>query len=76
MYITQGLHRALQQKPQAVAVRFAGRERTYKEFTGRVARLAGALQALGMASATDIAAVLQELIDHLYLLEQSSERLR
>jgi acyl-CoA synthetase (AMP-forming)/AMP-acid ligase II len=55
MYITQGLHRALQQKPDAVAVRFAGRERSYKEFGARVARLAGALQALGMAPGDRVA---------------------
>ncbi|MES3021563.1 MAG: long-chain fatty acid--CoA ligase [Pseudomonadota bacterium] len=48
MYTTQGLHRALQQKPDAVAVRCAGRERSYKEFAGRVAKLAGALQSLGV----------------------------
>jgi acyl-CoA synthetase (AMP-forming)/AMP-acid ligase II len=48
MYITQGLHRALQQKPHAAATRFAGRERSYQEFVGRVAKLAGALQGLGM----------------------------
>ena len=55
MYMTQGLHRALQQKPQAVAVRFAGSERTCKEFAGRVARLAGALQSLGMAPGDRVA---------------------
>ncbi|SFI00232.1 Acyl-CoA synthetase (AMP-forming)/AMP-acid ligase II [Collimonas sp. OK307] len=55
MYITQGLHRALQQKPDAIAVRYAGNERSYKEFVERVARLAGALQALGMAPGDRVA---------------------
>jgi len=55
MYITQGLHRALQQKPDAVAVRFGGRERSYKEFVGRVARLAGALRTLGMEAGDRVA---------------------
>ena len=55
MYITQGLHRALQQKPQAAAVRFAGGQRTYGEFGERVARLAGALRALGMGDGDRVA---------------------
>ena len=48
MYLTQCLHRAVQQHPDRVAVRFGGRQRTFGEFVGRVARLAGALQGLGM----------------------------
>lgn len=55
MYITQGLHRALQQKPEAVAIRFAGHERTYKAFIERVARLAGALRSLGMETSDRVA---------------------
>ena len=48
MYLTQALHRAVQQHPDRVAVRFGSRQRTYREFADRVARLAGALQKLGM----------------------------
>ena len=48
MYLTQSLHRAVQQHPDRVAVRFGSRQRTYREFVDRVARLAGALQKLGM----------------------------
>jgi acyl-CoA synthetase (AMP-forming)/AMP-acid ligase II len=48
MYITQALHRALQLYPERTAVRFKDRQRTFREFADRVARLAGALQALGM----------------------------
>ena len=48
MYLTQSLHRAVQQHPDRVAVRFGGRQSTYREFVDRVARLAGALQKLGM----------------------------
>ncbi len=55
MYSTQGLHRAAQQQPDAIAVRFAGRARSYKEFGARVARLAGALQSLGMAPGDRVA---------------------
>ncbi|MDY0743316.1 long-chain-fatty-acid--CoA ligase [Paucibacter sp. R3-3] len=48
MYITQSLHRALQQHPERTAVHFGDRQQSFREFADRVARLAGALQALGM----------------------------
>ncbi|CAG9171144.1 Long-chain-fatty-acid--CoA ligase [Cupriavidus laharis] len=48
MYMTQALHRAVQQRPDQIAVRFGERTRTFREFADRVARLAGALQALGL----------------------------
>jgi acyl-CoA synthetase (AMP-forming)/AMP-acid ligase II len=48
MYLTQSLHRAVQQNPDRVAVRFGTRQRAFREFADRVARLAGALQKLGM----------------------------
>lgn len=48
MNITQGLKRSLQQTPDKTAVRYQGREWTFSEFGDRVARLAGALQDLGM----------------------------
>ena len=49
MYLTQALHRAVQQHPQRVAVRFGERKRSYAELIDRVARLAAALQRLGMS---------------------------
>ncbi|SEL47324.1 Acyl-CoA synthetase (AMP-forming)/AMP-acid ligase II [Variovorax sp. YR750] len=55
MYLTQGLHRAVQQRPDAIAVRFAGRARTFRDFAERVARLAGALQRLGMQAGDRVA---------------------
>ena len=48
MYMTQALHRAVQQRPDQIAVRFGDRARTFREFADRVARLAGALQGLGL----------------------------
>lgn len=48
MYLTQALHRAVQQKPGHIAVRFGDRQQTFRQFADRVARLAGALQGLGM----------------------------
>jgi len=50
MYLTQGLHRCLQQTPDRVATVFRGRRHTFRELGDRVARLAGALRALGMAN--------------------------
>ena len=48
MYLTQGLHRSLQATPQAIATTYKDRQRTYAEHADRVARLAGALQNLGV----------------------------
>ncbi|WP_326539206.1 acyl-CoA synthetase [Pseudorhodoferax sp.] len=45
---TQSLHRAVQQYPDRVATVFNGRRQTFRQLHERVARLAGALQALGM----------------------------
>ncbi|WP_136476379.1 long-chain-fatty-acid--CoA ligase [Pseudomonas sp. DG56-2] len=55
MYITQGLHRHLQARPHATAVRFAGRSITYAQLGERVARLASALQGLGVARGDRVA---------------------
>ena len=49
MYLTQSLHRALQRCPDRVATIFGERTRSYREHGHRVARLAAALQGLGMA---------------------------
>lgn len=49
MYMTQCLQRTLQQNPDHIATLFADRRHTYRQFGDRVARLAGALQRLGMA---------------------------
>jgi acyl-CoA synthetase (AMP-forming)/AMP-acid ligase II len=55
MYLTQGLHRALQRYPDRTAVHFAGRNRTFAELGERVAKLAGALRELGMGPGDRIA---------------------
>ena len=55
MYLTQPLHRALQQHPDRVVSRFGERTRTFRSFTDRIARLAGALRALGMQSGDRVA---------------------
>jgi long-chain acyl-CoA synthetase len=61
--LTQGLQRALQQSPARVATVFRGRHRSYREFGDRVARLAGALQAMGMVAG-----------DRVGLLAQNADR--
>jgi acyl-CoA synthetase (AMP-forming)/AMP-acid ligase II len=48
VYLTQGLHRAVQQHPNAVATVCTRRVRTHAEFLERVARLAAGLQELGI----------------------------
>lgn len=49
MYLTQGLHRALRAHPERLATVSGERRRTFREFGERIARLAGALRALGLA---------------------------
>ncbi|WP_067692127.1 long-chain-fatty-acid--CoA ligase [Nocardia jejuensis] len=48
MYLTQSLHRALQHEPQRIATIFGDRVRTVAESADRIARLGGALRALGV----------------------------
>jgi long-chain acyl-CoA synthetase len=55
MYLTSGIHRAVQQKRDEVATVFQGRRRTWAELADRVARLAAALRAQGMESGERVA---------------------
>lgn len=48
LYWTQGLHRAMQQRPDAAATIFGNRTRTFREQISRVSRLAGGLRELGV----------------------------
>ncbi len=55
MYLTQSLHRALQQYPDRIATIDGSRRFTYRGHVDRVARLAGALKALGLRSGDRVA---------------------
>src|SRR5260370_1312000 len=58
MSLTHGLHRALQQQPNAIATVFGSRRRTYSGLADRVARLAAALRTLGVrGSGSDVGGV-------------------
>ena len=59
MYLTQGLHRALQRNPDSVLTICDGRMRTVTETTDRVARLAGGLRALGVGDGDRVAMLSQ-----------------
>ena len=48
MYLTQSLHRNLQQNPDRPATIYRDRTRTVAESVDRIARLAGALTGLGV----------------------------
>ena len=48
MQFTQGLHRAVQQRPDAIATVCNGRLRSFRQLHDRVAKLAGGLRALGV----------------------------
>ena len=48
MYLTQSLHKALRECPQATAVVCGTQRRTYAQFQDRIARLAAALRQLGL----------------------------
>ncbi len=55
MYLTQGLHRAVAQTPELPATIFGDRTRTWRESVERIARLAGGLRELGVASGDRVA---------------------
>lgn len=55
MYLTQSLHRAVQQNPDGIATIFGDRVRSFVEQADRVARLAGALRRLGVESGDRVA---------------------
>ncbi|MDT4810279.1 3-[(3aS,4S,7aS)-7a-methyl-1,5-dioxo-octahydro-1H-inden-4-yl]propanoyl:CoA ligase [compost metagenome] len=55
MYLTQGLLRHMQQRPNATAIRYQGRSLSFAKLGDRVARLAGALKSLGVASGERVA---------------------
>ena len=55
MSTTYGLHRAVLLNRNGVAIRFEDRRRTFAELADRVARFAGALQALGVGKCARVA---------------------
>jgi acyl-CoA synthetase (AMP-forming)/AMP-acid ligase II len=55
MYLTQGLHRSVQQTPEATMTICGERVKTFREVADRVARLAGALQGLGVGRGDRVA---------------------
>jgi len=55
MYWTQGLHRSLQQHPDAPATIIGGRVRSFRAQADRVSRLAGALRGLGVRDGERVA---------------------
>lgn len=55
MYMTQALHRSMQQRPNAEAVRYMGRSLTYAGLGERVARLAAGLRKLGVEDGDRVA---------------------
>ena len=55
MYWTQGLHRAVQQHPEAPATVFGGRIRSFGDQADRVPRLAAALRTLGVRTGERVA---------------------
>ena len=57
MRVTQPLQRNLQQIPHEIATVDGDRRQTWAEFVDRVARLAGALQALGVAPGDRVAVI-------------------
>ena len=55
MYLTQGLHRALQNHPGKTATIFGERAQSFRQLADRVARLAGALAGLGVGAGDRVA---------------------
>jgi acyl-CoA synthetase (AMP-forming)/AMP-acid ligase II len=63
VYLTQGLHRHVQQRPDETATVCAGRTRTHAESVDRIAGLAAALRQLGIQDG-ERAAILARNSDH------------
>lgn len=59
MYITAGLHRALQRHPEKIATVSGDRRQTYAELTERVARTAYVLRSIGLQQGDRLAIVSQ-----------------
>ncbi len=57
MRLTQGLHRSVQIRPDAIATVFGDRRQTWRQVRDRVARLASALTALGLQRGDRVAPV-------------------
>lgn len=55
MYLTSGLHRSVQRHPEKIATVDHGRRQSFLELSQRVARLAGALRQLGVATGDRVA---------------------
>jgi long-chain acyl-CoA synthetase len=55
MFVTQGLRRAAQIKPNGTATVYRDRRRTWRETEDRVARLAGGLLKLGLSTGSRVA---------------------
>jgi acyl-CoA synthetase (AMP-forming)/AMP-acid ligase II len=55
MYLTQSLHKALQEGPERTATVFGDRRHSYREFVSRVARLACGLRKLGLKAGDRVA---------------------
>ncbi|HDR8982688.1 long-chain-fatty-acid--CoA ligase [Burkholderia vietnamiensis] len=64
-YLTQPLHKALRECPDATAVTSQGRDFSYREFVGRVARLAAVLRAEGLEAGERVGMI--ALNSHYYL---------
>ena len=59
MYLTQGLHRALQNHPDKTATIFGARRQSFQQLADRVARLAAALASLGVNAGDRVAMLAQ-----------------
>ena len=59
MYLTQGLHRALQNHPDKTATIFGARRQSFQQLADRVARLAAALAGLGVNAGDRVAMLAQ-----------------
>ena len=69
MNLTQPLHKALQEKPDTVALVYAQRRQTFAMFVQRVARLAAVLRSLGVANGERLAMLGQNsdlYVEYLY----------
>ena len=64
--VNEAIDKAVSQYPNNIAVRFGGKEITYKDFSDTVMQVASALKKLGVKKGDKVAVVLANVPEYIY----------